>query len=521
VPIGLPESPGASAAEQSHAPLLRVTHLSKTFPGLKALDDVSLEVGAGEIVAIVGQNGSGKSTLVKILAGIYHPDPGALIEGYSPDEKTIEPELRFIHQDLGLVDALTAVENLDLARKLGVGGLGPVHSRREGTAAAEATARFGGSFDVTRTVRELSAAERTILAITRAMDGWTTPGGVLVLDEPTAALPDAEARRLFASIRRVAEGGAGVIFISHHLNEVMELSDRVIALRDGRVVADLPVAEVDRHRLISLIAGRAVNEVELEHHSQDRSVALSAAGVRGLTVRGVDLELGEGEIVGVAGLLGSGREDLASLLFGAVPRSGGEVRVGEVIVRPNNPAEAIDRGMAFVPADRHRHAAVMTMNVRENLTLPRLSPLRHLMGHLNSGRERLEARAWSQKVGLSPLFPERKLELFSGGNQQKVVLAKWLRISPRVLLLDEPTQGVDVGAKAAIYELVGQAAKDGTAILVSSSDSRELALLCDRVVVLRDGCISTEIGRADLTEPRLIRETMGLQALSDPSTNQA
>jgi ABC-type sugar transport system ATPase subunit len=500
--------PGSASAV-----LLEVTGVSKTFPGLRALDQVSLSVAAGEIVALVGQNGSGKSTLVKVLAGLYDPDPGASIT----DGAGGEPNLRFIHQDLGLVPSLSTIENLTIGRRLGRTGLAPFRKGREFAEATAAVARFGGSFDVRRPLQELAASERAIVAITRAMDGWSRPDGVLILDEPTAALPDSEVDRLFAAVRSVAAAGAGVVFISHHLDEVMDLSDRVVALRGGRVVADLPVAEVDHERLVSLIVGRAVEKVDISHKSQPRQTVLSAEGVHADTLHGISLTIGEGEILGVAGLLGSGREELAGVLFGAAPRRAGRVAVDARTLPGGNPAAAIRAGVALVPSDRRAQGAVMTMSVRENLTLPNLSPLRRLFGRLDQGAERREAQRWMGEVELHPPKAEQALTLFSGGNQQKVVLAKWLRLAPRLLLLDEPTQGVDIGAKAAIYELIGQAASRGMAVLVCSSDTKELTILCDRVLVLRQGTIAAELGVGALGEARLTQETIGVHAAS-PST---
>jgi ABC-type sugar transport system ATPase subunit len=484
------------------APVLRVASVSKTFPGLRALDDVALEVAAGEIVSIVGQNGSGKSTLVKILAGLHQPDPGAHIEA---------GELRFIHQDLGLVPSLSTMENLALGRRERRGGaLRPLRGRAEQRAAAAAVARFGGAFDVTRPVGELSAAERAIVAIARALDGWEASSGVLVLDEPTAALPAREAARLFEAIRAVAAHGAGVLFISHRLDEVLDLSDRIVALRDGRVVADVPAGEVDHRRLVSLIVGRAVAEADVNHAVPAGAPVLSVRDLRGGALRGVTLDVRAGEIVGVAGLLGSGREDVAATIFGGDRPTGGEVMVAGARLAAGDPGAAIRAGVGFVPADRTRHGAVMAHSVRENVTLPMLAPLRRAGRRIDERAERAEVAGWAHAVGLHPAHPERALSEFSGGNQQKVVLARWLRIRPRVLLLDEPTQGVDVGAKAAIYEIVARTASEGAAVLVASSDDKELALLCDRVLVLRGGRIATELRGRALTEERLVHESLGV-----------
>ncbi|MFZ0088281.1 MAG: sugar ABC transporter ATP-binding protein [Solirubrobacteraceae bacterium] len=497
----------------THQPLLRVRGLTKTFPGLRALDGVDLEVGAGEVVAVVGANGSGKSTLVKILAGVYEADGGSIEtlrrEGTEVGGRAARSELHFIHQDLGLIPMLTTIENLDLGRELGSGGLRPVHTRREASRARELIAQFGVRFDVRAPVLQLSAAERTIVAIARALDGWTRDDNVLVLDEPTAALHGDEAGKLFEAIRRVAQRGAAVIFISHRLDEVMDLAHRVVVLRDGKKVADVAAGEFDHDALVRMIVGRAVAE-GVSRQGRTDDVLLRVSGLRGSTVKGVDFTLRAGEILGVTGILGSGREHLSRVLFGALPRSGGEVLLEGRALPPASPSRAISRDIGFVPADRHRDGAVMTLSVRENLTLPRLAPFRRRLGQIDGRAERREAREWVDRVQLRPPSSERALGLFSGGNQQKVVLAKWLRNDPTLLLLDEPTQGVDVGAKAAIYELLARAAANGTGVLVSSSDTKELAMLCDRVLVLRDGELVAEIEGSQLSEDRMIRESLGL-----------
>jgi ABC-type sugar transport system ATPase subunit len=494
--------------------LLKVRGLSKTFPGLRALDDIELNVAAGEIVAVVGQNGSGKSTLVKILDGFHQPDPGAVIE---------HGELRVIHQDLGLVGMLNTVENLDLSRRHGLGGLRPVRTRAEAERAAELTAGFGASFDVRVPVSDLTASERAVVAIARALDGWTRSDQVLVLDEPTAALHREEVGRLFEAVRRVAQRGAGIVFISHRLDEVLSLAHRIVVLRDGRKVADVPVGDVDPAALARMMTGSEVAEVQAIRLTRAQlgqrlasDPALQVRGLAGPAVRHIDLNVHVGEIVGVTGLLGSGREQLAGLIFGALAPAAGELRVAGAGFRTGRPAEAIQAGVGFVPADRRAAGAIMAMSARENLTLPRLSPLRRHFGRLDGRAERAEAGQWAERVGLRPPAPERPLELFSGGNQQKVVLAKWLRIAPRVLLLDEPTQGVDVGAKASIYELLRQAAAEGAGVLVSSSDTKELTVLCDRVLVLREGRVAAELAGDEVSESRLVMESLGLSGTTTP-----
>jgi len=502
----------ATTTTSGPVPLLSIRGLSKSFPGQRALADVDLNVASGEIVAVVGQNGSGKSTLVKVLTGIHEADPGAHVavrraNGQQVTGAEARAEIHVIHQDLGLIPMLSTVENLGLARSEKGRSFAPVRGRAERRHAEELIHRFGADFDVTARVDLLTPAGRTIVAIARALDSWQSPQQVLLLDEPTAALHGIEAERLFTVVRRVARSGAGVVFVSHRLDEVLDLADRVVALRGGRVVANVPSVGLNRARLIELIAGRAVSEVSQQAGSARSTTVLEVQHLSGQGIHDANLALQAGEILGVCGILGSGREHLCGALFGATERTG-TVRVAGRTVRPATPQHAITSGMGYVPADRHVDGAVMSLRVRENLTLPGLRRLRGRLGNVRSGAERAAVDEWMSRVELDPPEPERDLELFSGGNQQKVVLAKWLRNDPTVLLLDEPTQGVDVGAKAAIYQLIRDAAAKGCGVLVSSSDTAELAGLCDRVVLFRDGVIASELEREQLSESRLITESL-------------
>ena len=510
----MPERPAAGDPAPRRS-LIRARGLTKTFPGLRALDALSLDVHSGEIVAVVGQNGSGKSTLVKILAGVHTADSGTVDVQGSNGETLTGPaaleHLHFIHQDLGLIPTLSTIENLDLTRRLGRSALAPVRTRTERREVEDLIARFGELFDVQAPVSALTAAEQRIVAIARALSGWEHSDNVLVLDEPTVALPGNEVKRLFEAVRRVAGEGAGVIFISHRLDEVLDLADRIVVLRDGRLVADVDPRGVDHDELVRLITGRRLADLDVEHRGHDSSPVLSVRHLAGASVVDASLELAPGEIVGVGGIVGSGQEHFAGLVFGALKPRGGEIRVAGEELDPDDPHGAIRRGLAFIPADRRARGAIMDMYARENLTLPRLDPLQRRFGRLDLGAERADVQKWTDRVGLSPPDPERPLNLFSGGNQQKVVLAKWLRNRPDVLLLDEPTQGVDVGAKASIYTLIADAAKDGSAILICSSDMKELVLLCDRVLVMRDGRIAATLDGPSLTEANLVSASLGMR----------
>ncbi|MEU3512784.1 sugar ABC transporter ATP-binding protein [Streptomyces longwoodensis] len=514
------EDEAVSGDAGGQAPLLRVHHVSKTFPGLKALDDVSIEVSAGEIVAVLGHNGSGKSTLVKILAGVHQPDPGSIVEvrdaeGHVLSGSAARAELHFIHQDLGLANILSTVENLGLANSARGHALAPIHGAAERRRAEKSIAQFGAHFDVTVPISKLSPAERTIVAIVRAMDGWNRPDKVLVLDEPTAALHGDEAHVLLEAVRRIARSGAGVVFISHRLDEVLGLADRVVVLRDGRVEAQDATSRLDHNRLVELIAGHTVASTADVPAATGTDSVLAVRELRGNGIEDFSLTVRSGEIVGIGGILGSGRDRLAAMLFGAEHRSGTVEVAGDTVI-PGSPAAAIESGMAYVPADRRRHGAVMDMSVRENLTLPLLGPLRRRFARLDTRAERAETAHWMRTVGLRPAHPDQQLKLFSGGNQQKVVLAKCLRLRPRVLLLDDPTQGVDVGAKAAIYELVVAAKRDGAGVLLCSSDAKELVELSDRVLVFRGGRVVSEVPREALSEARLVRDELELDESRQP-----
>ncbi|MEC3975735.1 sugar ABC transporter ATP-binding protein [Amycolatopsis sp. H20-H5] len=494
-------------------PLLTIRRMSKTFPGLKALDDVSLDVGAGEIVAVLGHNGSGKSTLVKILAGVYQADHGTEVEVRAAEGTVVTGtaggKLHFIHQDLGLADILSTVENIGIGKPARAFGLAPVRAAAERRHADELISRFGAHFDTTVPVGRLSPAQRTIVAIARAMDGWERPDNILVLDEPTTALHRDEVAVLFEAVRRIADRGAGIVFISHRLDEVRALAHRVVVLRDGRVVADEPTGDLDHDELVRLIAGREVAELEVAERQNLAEPVLTVEHLRCAEIADFSLDLRAGEIVGVSGILGSGREQLAPALFGARHRESGRIEVGGDELTPDDTRAAIEAGMAYLPADRRRDGTVMTMTVRENLTLPLMQPLKRAFGRLDLRAERAETRRWIATVGLRPPFPDRPMNTFSGGNQQKIALAKWLRVAPLVLVLDEPTQGVDVGAKSAIYELILAARRAGTGVVLCSSDTKELVQLCDRVLVLRDGVVAAEVPRASLSEPRLVEAELG------------
>lgn len=496
-------------------PVLSIDHLSKTFPGTRALDGVSMSVGVGQVHALVGHNGSGKSTLIKVLAGFHEPDPGsgpirvggAELRAGSPDASR-DAGLRFIHQELGLIDGLTVLENLRLGTDEFETGFGRrIRWGREHQRAGELLERFDLRVSPQALFGDLSAIEKTGVAVARALQDESSVS-VVVFDEPTARLPDEEVQRLFRLVRRVVANGTAAIYVSHRLEEVYELADQITVLRDGRAVGVGSTEELPRERLVGLIAGAtsvAVESAGAVRPDVRGDDLLRLFGVSGGHVRRADLTVGAGEVVGLAGLAESGVHAVPQILLGEVALREGRVEIGGAGIEKPSPQKMKDVGVAVLPADRHLKG-IPSFSLRENLTLPdvrefwRSGVFRHRV-------ERSSARRQLDKFDVIPRDTERPLSLLSGGNQQKVCVAKWARIEPRVLVLDEPTQGVDVGGRAEILRFLRLAAKGGMAVLICSSDLDDLEEVCDRVVVFRGGVTVAELKGDEVTRDAIIHET--------------
>lgn len=500
--------------------------MSKTFPGCVALDRLDLEIAPGEVMALVGQNGCGKSTLIKVLSGYHAPDPGADVRFAGEQVVLGDPDvavrlgIHFVHQDLGLLDALSAAENMAVGTRFATRRGGTIRWREQHRRTSEALHELGYDLDVRAPVGELTASQRVGVAIARALHRDAGhPLNLLVLDEPTAAMPQSEVDTLQRAVRRLRDAGIATLFVSHRLDEVLAVADRITVMRDGRRVAIHESAAMDRWTLIEEILGRTADSVRAgasdvgpspapaaEAHLR-RAPAISARGLQGRRLRGLDLDLYPGEIVGVTGLTGSGREELAGLLFGAEQHQGGQLLVRGELVGPLTPATAKRLGVAMVPANRRAAAILPDADVRENLTIAGLLRLRRLL-LVSRRRERTEADTWLETLDVQPRDQDAPILGLSGGNQQKVLLARWLRIRPRILILDEPTQGVDVGTKPEIYALLRRIAHEGTGVLVCSTDSEELVEVADRVVVLGAGVAKAELRGSTLNLDRLNHEVV-------------
>lgn len=498
----------------SPASALKVERLSKSFGANQVLHEVDLDVRAGRVHALVGGNGSGKSTLIKVLAGVHRADSGHVrLAGASLSAQAMNPEqsraagLRFVHQDPAVFGALTVAENLAIGgahgfpTALGTVRWGSLRARAQGL-----LERFEIEARPDDRMEDLRQSDRTMVAIARALQDEGEEGGatVLVLDEPTASLPEHEVETVLAAVRRCARHGHGVVYVSHRLNEVISTADDVTVLRDGRVVDQRTVAGMTTDALIESIVGQPLDQtfVPGDGGAPGRA-ALAVHGLRGGPLVDVDLEVGRGEILGIAGLLGSGRSELLRQLFGADRRAGGLVTLDDEPFDPRSTAEAIGSGVAFVPEDRALDASFADLSVVTNLSLARLASFVRYRVRLRKAVEHADAERCISDYSVRLPKSTSPMSELSGGNQQKVVLARWLERSPRLLLLDEPTQGVDVGSRAEIYRTIRAATDAGMATVLVSSDLEELAHAADRVVVLSHGRITAEVSGADLSARRL------------------
>lgn len=504
--------------------LLTVRNLSKSFYGVTVLRAVDLDVAAGEIHALIGQNGSGKSTLIKCLSGYHAPDPGGTISVAGADlpvpyGPTVPRDhgLAFVHQQLGLAPNLTVLENLRVGR-FNTGYGWRIRWRENERGVRQMLAKVGvENVNPKSLVGSLSALQKALVAVARALEVIESRGsGVLVLDEATSYLPRDDVEHLFTALRRLAAGGAGVLFVTHRLEEVRAVAQRVTVLRDGVRVAVGNTADFADRDLVELIVGRPMGELYPGHGDVRDDLVLSATAAAGREVAPFDLRLHRGETVGVTGLAGMGQETIPYLLFGADPSPGGSLTLGSTSVdlRSLRPRHAKRLGVGLVPGDRLRFGGSASATVVENITLPSLRRY-FRFGRIDRRRERRHVSELIRAFDVRPADPGRRFAELSGGNQQKVVLAKWFSRKPLVLLLHEPTQGVDIGARQEVFQHIREFTQGGGAVLISSTEYEDLASLCDRVVVFRDGAIVAELEGSSLTA-----ESIAEQAFVPPPVAQ-
>jgi ribose transport system ATP-binding protein len=490
-------------------PLLRLIDINKSYPGVRALSRVSLTVNRGEVLGLIGENGAGKSTLMKILGGVVKPDQGTIeIDGVAHEALTVPESLSsgiaFVHQELNLFDNLDVGANVLMGREpLSGGPFKLVDRKTTKRIVVPLLKRLDVDFEVDDLVSDLSLAQRQLLEIAKAL---SLNARVVIMDEPTSSLTSTETDRLLRVIGELKANGVSIIFITHRLNEVEACADRVVVLRDGSVVGELTHDQIHRDAMIRLMIGRDLKSLYIPPKSPPGANVLEVTGLRTVShpTHAVSLALRASEILGMAGLIGAGRTELARAVFGIDPRLGGEIRLNGAAIAIRSAKDAIAHGIYLAPEDRKRSGLVLEDSVTENISLPDLlSFAKYYL--MNSGAERKNAERQRQSLNIKTADVETVVRTLSGGNQQKVVLGKWLSMTPKVMIFDEPTRGIDVGSKSEIYSLMRGLADAGVAILMISSDLEEVIGVSDRIVVMQEGAISGTLNRDQFSEENVMR----------------
>ncbi len=490
--------------------LLRMKGISKTFPGVVALDNVDLEVRPGTVQALMGENGAGKSTLMKVLIGMYHPDGGTIhFDGHDvtiPDTKTgLGLGISMIHQELSPVPNMTVAENIYLGREpVNVARL--IDYRRMNADTAALFARWEISINPKAYMKDLSIAQTQMVEIAKAI---SFDAKLIIMDEPTSAITEHEVEHLHRMIRQLRTNGTAIIYITHKMDEVFKIVDYVTVFRDGRLVSTLPASQLNRDKLIALMVGRELTQMFPKLEAEIGEVILSVKGLnRGHLVKNVSFDLRRGEILGFAGLMGAGRTEVLETLFGVFKATSGQITINGKVRAINNPSDAIASGMGLLTEDRKLTGIMSVLSVRDNMimaALPRYSP----SGILQS--RRIDTDCEAQRVALALKTPSLRqlIQNLSGGNQQKVLISRWLLTLPEILMIDEPTRGIDVGAKSEIHRLMSMLAQEGKAVIMVSSEMPEVLGMSDRIVVMHEGSISGIVDRAEATQEKIMQLATG------------
>ena len=492
--------------------LLSFQHVTKRFGGTIALSDVSLDLATGEVLALLGENGAGKSTLIKCLAGIHTPDSGSILfkdapYKHEPPKPNRKQRVAFIHQDLGLIEWMTVAENMGLAQGFSLRG-GLINMAETERRATDALRRVGCDFDPTRRVQDLSRTEKSLVAIARAL---AVAADVLVLDEPSASLPANEVERMFGVLRDLRKRGVGMVYVSHRLDEIFRVADRVAVLRDGKLVGETPVANTSPSELVNMIVGREVKSLYVRSAKTNGAETLKVFHLVTNGAGPVSFAARTGEVLGLVGLRGAGQEAVGRALFGDQP-STGTVSLNGMTMELSSPQVALSQGIGLVARDRTEESVALSLSVRENTFINPLSIGRTVFSWLSPTQEARQAAAIGNDVGLKPNDPAIPVESLSGGNQQKVVIGRWLATNRKLLIAEDPTAGVDVGAKAEIYRLIANALETGLTVIVVSTDFEEVAHICHRALVFSRGVIVAELAQDQLTTQALIHAASAAEA---------
>ena len=495
-------------------PLLQMKNVSKSFPGVKALEDVKLEAYSGEVLALLGENGAGKSTLMKILSGVYKKDSGSIIiEGSEVDIKGIKDAeklgIAIIHQELSLLPNLSIWENIFLGNE-GFNGITRRINKKQLKEKSEALLKdIGFNTDVNTLIKDLNVGEKQLVEIAKAL---SKNSKIIIMDEPTTALTDVETENLFKVINKLRSENMGIVYISHRMDEIFQICDKVTVLRDGKYIGEVKTDDITKDDLISMMVGRKLEEqfpykklteghaiLKVENLSYDEKVC------------NISLEAKSGEILGISGLMGSGRTEMAKTIFGEYKKSSGKILVDGEEVNISSPKESIEKGICYLSEDRKKEGLILGMSVGSNMTLSNLKKYEGGAKRINKIEESKEVEEYIKKLSIKTPSAEQLIKNLSGGNQQKVILAKWIMLSPKVLIIDEPTRGIDVGAKKEIYEVLNELKAIGTAIIMISSDMTEILGVSDRILVMHEGKISGELSREEASQEAIMKYAVGIK----------
>ncbi|WP_019133150.1 sugar ABC transporter ATP-binding protein [Peptoniphilus obesi] len=487
--------------------VLKMQNISKSFPGVKALDDVHLNVYAGEVMALLGENGAGKSTLMKILSGVYKKDAGSIIykgqeiEVSSPAEST-RMGIAIIHQELNLIDHMKVYENVYLGREI-TNSLGILNKSEMIKNTKRVLDKLNIDIDPNDKVGSLSIAQQQMVEIAKAL---LVDANIIILDEPTDTLTDKEADILFSIVNELKEQKIGIVFISHKLDEIFKICDRVTILRDGKFIDERLVSEIDEDLIIKMMVGRDLEE-QYPHVDVEGKEMLRLENLKNKYIDDVSFTINSGEIVGISGLVGAGRTELAKTIYGAYKLDSGSIYLDGESLNIKSPKDALNKGIVYVSEDRKGESLIISMGVTENITLSALNKFIKKIAISNS-KEKKAAKDYVERIRIKTPNLKQKVKNLSGGNQQKVAIAKSLLTEPKLLILDEPTRGIDVGARREIYEILNDIKKENKAIMIISSDMQEVLGVCDRIIVMNDGRKKAELTREEASQEKIMSYIM-------------